>query len=408
MKDATDLELLSTLAPALSERVRLANSGVVRRSGEFVLFRMRTGARRHENPALDTALSAARSLRLPVFVYHGLSQRYPYASDRHHRFILEGARDVAPELKARGIGYAFHLERAAARGPVLKQFSWRAALVVTEDHPVPPLSLWTPALAAAIPAPVWCVDTACVVPMRLVPRRAERAFEFRDAYAKERSERVRLTRSDQPALDGPFVPRDLPFEPIPLVNADLDELVAACDVDHQVGPIHDTHGGSRAGYERWQAFKVRALELYHLERDNPLLDGTSRMSPYLHRGHVSPFRVAREASPFGGEGAAKFLDELLIWRELACAFCAHTPNVDSVSALPSWARESLEPHAADPRSALPSWKTLARAGTGDRLRDLCQDGLRVHGQLHNNLRMTWGKAAPRLDPGPGRGPPRDV
>ncbi len=45
------------------------------------------------------------------------------------------------------------------------------------------------------------------------------------------------------------------------------------------------------------------------------------MSPYLHYGMVSPMRIAREAADIGNEGSVKYLDELLIWRELAYAFC---------------------------------------------------------------------------------------
>ena len=63
---------------------------------------MRTAVRVDENPALNAAMEIANRLGLPVLIYHELSERYPYASDRHHTFILEGARDVqAPPLSGR-------------------------------------------------------------------------------------------------------------------------------------------------------------------------------------------------------------------------------------------------------------------------------------------------------------------
>ena len=148
--------------------------------GEFVLYWMRSAVRAHENPALDTAILAAEGLGRPLFVYHALSERYPYASDRHHRFILEGARDVEAEFRERGIGSAFHLEREGHRGPHLATLAARAALVVTEDMPVSPLREWTAALADH--AAMWAVDTACLAPMRRVPAAATaRAFRFRKA-----------------------------------------------------------------------------------------------------------------------------------------------------------------------------------------------------------------------------------
>ena len=87
-----------------------------------------------------------------------------------------------------------------------------------------------------------------------------------------------------------------------------------------------TRGGSRAGYQRWRDFKKSGLKGYARRRNNPLADGASRMSAYLHYGMVSPFRLAREAYADGSAGAEKYLDELMIWRELAYAYCYHHPN----------------------------------------------------------------------------------
>ena len=65
-------------------------------------------------------------------------------------------------------------------------------------------------------------------------------------------------------------------------------------------------------YRRWAGFLADGLQKYHrLRNDAALPHGVSRMSPYLHYGCVSPFRIAREALAQGGPGADKFLDELL-------------------------------------------------------------------------------------------------
>ena len=103
----------------LAERIRHVSGGQC--EGAFVLYWMRTALRAHDNPALDVALHAADALGVPVFVYHGLSERYPHASDRHHTFILQGAVDVQRALQARGVGTAFHLERTGHRGAHLAE-----------------------------------------------------------------------------------------------------------------------------------------------------------------------------------------------------------------------------------------------------------------------------------------------
>jgi photolyase PhrII len=361
---------------------------------EFVLYWMRSAVRAHENPALDVALEAGHRLGLPVFVYHALSERYPYASDRHHTFILEGARDVEAECAARGIGYAFHLERPGHRQKALKLLMARAALLVTETMPVPPLDWLTESIAESAPCPVWSVDTACVVPMPLVGTAHTRAFAYRDATASLRSERLGTPWRDVSPHTPPFVPHDLPFTPVRFVEADIAELVAACEIDHGVGPVPHTEGGTAAGYARWEAFKESGgLARYAAKRNDATIEGVSRMSAYLHYGMVSPLRLARECHALVGDGPAKYLDELLVWRELAYAFCYWHPSPTTIDAVPVWARETLTKHERDSRTVL-SWEALARAQSGDALWDATQTSLLRHGELHNNVRMTWGKAIP--------------
>jgi predicted NAD/FAD-dependent oxidoreductase len=75
------------------------------------------------------------------------------------------------------------------------------------------------------------------------------------------------------------------------------------------------------------------------------------------------------------------------------------PEHTSIAALPAWARRTLERHRQDERATL-SLERLARGRTGDELWDLAQRSLLAHGELHNNLRMTWGKAVPAWCDGP--------
>lgn len=347
-----------------------------------------------ENPALDVALTAAKQYRLPVLVYQGLSERYPYANDRHHLFILQGARDVDRQLRARGVRYVFHLERQGARGPYLRQLADAAAVVITEELPVDPLRRWTHELATRVATPTFCVDTACIVPMLTMKRAYDRAFAFRRATHNQYAARVPQTWQDVPLwseAEQSTLP-ELPFTPIDLANAEFATLLSACDIDHSIGPVAETVGGSSAGYARWDAFVRRGLNGYARKRNDPLLDGASRMSAYLHYGMVSPFRLARECHEVANAGAEKYLDELLIWREMAYGFCFYRPDHERFSALPEWARQTLDDHTDDQRPAIHSWETLARGETGEPLWDAAQKSLLIHGELHNNVRMTWGKA----------------
>ncbi|MFO0913532.1 MAG: NAD(P)-binding protein [Pirellulales bacterium] len=384
--------IATQLDPVLAERARAVSPRDELDDGEYVLYWTHSALRADENPALETALELADVLRLPMVVYQGLSESYPYASDRHHRFVLEGALDLRRQLAARRIGYVLHVERPGARGPYLVEMARRAALVVTDDMPVRPLTSWMRALGRHVTAPIVAVDTACVVPMRVIGRAWERAFEFRRATSRQYAERLELQLAPRAVREPGFVPDRLAWEPVSVTESGLGDLIAECSIDHMIGRVPHTIGGSSAGYARWEAFRVRELDRYAWRRNDPLSGGSSRMSAYLHYGMVAPQRLAREAHQQGGAGAEKFLDELLIWRELAYAFCFYRPDYDRMRAIPDWARQTLQQHQRDARPQLPSWETLARGRTGDALWDAAQQSLLQQGELHNQLRMTWGKA----------------
>jgi photolyase PhrII len=361
-------------------------------SRRFVLYWMCTAVRCDENPALDLATAIATQRGLPLLVYHALSETYQYASDRHHTFIMEGARDVQLGFAERGISYAFHLEREGQRELYLRQLVRQAAVVVTEDMPTGPQLRFLRALGRRSSTCIIAADTACVVPMQCVGRAFDRAFQFRSATEQLYAERLTRAWPSAEPQPQPLDPAELPFDPVDLQSSDIAEMVAACNIDHAVGPVVDTCGGSRAGYARWKAFCDSGLKSYAKNRNDPLRDGVSRMSAYLHYGMVSPLRLAREAADWQHDGARKFLDELLIWRELAYAFCFYRADHATWNAIPDWARETLTRHASDRRSQLFSWEQLARGQTGDALWDAAQHSLLIHGELHNNVRMTWGKA----------------
>ncbi len=378
----------------LLERVRVIRNAPLGTHGELVLYWMHHAVRSHENPALDTALYAAALLKLPLLVYQGLSGRHPFNSDRHHTFIMEGAREVQQQLQKRGISYAFYLGRRPNEPSPLYSLAQRATLVIVEDFPAPPFPQWTRKLVEQVEAAVWAVDCACIIPMRLIQRSFDRAYAFRNHTQEEYQRRLPQAWDDMTAAVQPFEGK-YSFEDIDLENADIAELCAQCEIDHTIPPVAHTPGGSGAGYARWEKFKRHGLRSYNRLRNDAAVvfpKGVSRMSAYLHHGHVSPLRIAGDAARDGSAGAAKFLDEILIWRELAHHFCFQHKNLASLDAIPQWARQSLMKHQNDLREAVYSWERLYRGQTGDALWDAAQKSLLIHGELHNNVRMTWGKA----------------
>ncbi|MFM1868302.1 MAG: hypothetical protein RL591_1710 [Planctomycetota bacterium] len=391
MIDAANL--VDALPTHLRERVSVVSGHAASVSGAHVLYWAHHALRIDENPALEAAAELAVKLDLPLLVFVAVSGSHPHLTDRHVWFFLEGVQDFAADLAEIGVPLAASLEASARPDVAMDRVASRAAVIVTDDFPAQPYPDWIASIARRTARPVLAVDTACVVPMNAIEGVYDRAFAFRDATADERSQRVARAwpRFDWSRRAWPMADHSL--GEVEWAHLDIAATVAALEIDHSIGPVVDTRGGSRAAIERWNAFRNERIHHYAHERNDAAICATSRLSPYLHFGMISPMRVAREANAHGGEGAEKFLDELLIWRELAYHWCRHDPAHASIEGLPRWAQRTLEARRLDARHVL-SRDRLMRGATGNRLWDLAQRSLLVHGELHNNVRMTWGKAIP--------------
>ncbi|WP_440996475.1 cryptochrome/photolyase family protein [Arhodomonas sp. SL1] len=137
---------------------------------------------------------------------------------------------------------------------------------------------------------------------------------------------------------------------------------------------------------RLDRFVTDALPRYHTDRDYPAIPGTSRLSPHLHFGEVSPRQVwaaTTEADP-EGPGTAAFRTEIG-WREFAHHVLFHHPELPDE---PLDRRFRGFPWRADPAGEL---LTAWRSGcTGFPIVDAGMRELRTTGWMHNRVRMVAG------------------
>jgi deoxyribodipyrimidine photo-lyase len=267
----------------------------------------------------------------------------------------------------------------------------RAALVVTDFAPTFIHPRQIRALRAKTATPVVAVDGSCVVPLKAIGKEHSTARGIRPVLMAALEHHLWPIAPGEPRVRRAV---ELPFEPTVPTPATIPALVAACDIDHAVPPSGLFRGGATAARARLREFLRTGLPRYVDERNDPNEpDATSRLSPYLHFGHVAVQEVllaAREAGP--GEPYAKFLDETLTWRELSHNFCFHNPRHRTLDGVPAWAREQLAAHEADPRPALYADEELEHARTHDELWNAAQRAYLRDGFMHNYLRMLWAKA----------------
>jgi deoxyribodipyrimidine photo-lyase len=84
-------------------------------------------------------------------------------------------------------------------------------------------------------------------------------------------------------------------------------------------------------------------------------------------------------------------------------FVEHTPDYDSWSCLPAWARASLDAHTVDRRPYLYTPAELEGASTHDPFWNAAMKQMKSMGRLHGHMRMYWGKKILEWSPRPEDG-----
>jgi deoxyribodipyrimidine photo-lyase len=399
------------------DRLRTVNPAPVRGDGGFVLYYMTAFRRCRYNFALERAVQVAREMGKPLVVLEPLEITYRWANARHHRFLIDGMRQQAAELKSAPAVYYPYVERAAGeiRG-LLQAVAAQAAMVVTDDYP----TFQGPRVLAAaqrLGVRVEAVDSNGVVPLRAAAEAFPTAYAFRRFLHRMLAERgMDMPRSNP--FEGVELPRcELPRGIVdrwpPVSDTDLADVglfVRGLPVPQDVGPGWVTGGAARAS-DRLRRFIEQGLEGYDERRNTPDDDATSGLSPYLHFGHISTYEIVAGIiegtgwSPASVEVSARgsragwgldptrtaFIDQLVTWRELGFNGCAHLPAYDRYDSLPAWARRTLADHASDPRDWVYALEEFETAETHDELWNAAQRQLVTEGRIHNYLRMLWGK-----------------
>ncbi len=415
--------------PGSDPRVTSANGGKAFPDGDYALYWMTSFRRARWNHSLDRAVSWAQYLGRPLLVLEALRSDYPWASDRLHRFVVQGMADNEAAFRRTRVEYYPYVEdsRGAGKG-LLATLARHACVVVTDDSPAFFIPHMVAKAARRVSVLLEKVDSNGMVPLGLHDRVFTSAHHFRRFLHGQLSDLLFDFPSPNP-LRGRRLPAlgSLPDEvEHRWPRADLRALLDRSDgirtipLDHSVTPV-SVRGGSATARRILHEFVSDRLSTYGELRNHPEAKATSGLSPYLHFGHISAFEIVHEILDHRGwsperiepaatgqrrgwwgldENAESFLDELLTWRELGFNTCVQTPDHESYRSVPDWARRTLEAHRHDPRTHLYTHEQFDQADTHDPLWNAAQRQLTRDGTIHGYLRMLWGKKILEWSPDP--------
>jgi deoxyribodipyrimidine photo-lyase len=374
-------------------RVTVRRTGAPDPEGHCIVYWMQGAQRGLDNPALDVAVEAANALQKPVVVFFAPVPFYPHANLRHYRFLAEAIPDIAESLAKRNI--AFVLRRFPEHSLIKFCSEVKAALVVGDENPMREPEAWRRAATKKLNIPLWTVDANVIVPSTLLEKEQYAAHIIRPRLQAQ-LQRFMIRPKNTKAKFSWTKPARLPS-----LNPDFD-ITQGWPIDTSVSPVSGFRGGTNEALRLLRDFLKHGLPDYGTLRNQPEENATSRLSPYLHFGHISPLTIALAVQKADTPKADKerFLDQLITWRELAVNLVRFNPNYDNFECGEPWAHRTLAAHAKDDRPVLYTASQLEHAETHEPLWNAAQLQMVNTGWMHNYLRMYWAKKILEWSPSP--------
>jgi deoxyribodipyrimidine photo-lyase len=337
------------------------------------LWWIRRDLRLADNQALASAMAHGDQV-LPVFVLDPALLSSSYVGQKRLAFLYGGLRSLDQDLRSRGSQLVI---RQGDPVQVLSELSTEseANAIFAEEDVSPyarrrdsqvtqnlPLHL-TPGLSVHAPGSVLKDDGTPYTVFTPFSRKWQSLPQPVAADLLPAPQHI-ATASGVQSLDipdDPRLPEDVPFPP-----------------------------GEAEAQRRLQAFVSgddAPIKRYREDRNRPDLDGTSRLSPYLRFGMLSPRQAvvaaqeARRAAQTSDAcyGSETWLSEL-IWREFYIAILHHFPHVRQRSFRPDLEDIPWE----NDQEAFEAW---CQGRTGYPIVDAAMHQLATTGWMHNRARM---------------------
>lgn len=326
-------QLPTTLSSLVDDpRVTVRRAGMPDPEGRAVVCWMQRAQRATDNPALEAAIAVANLLGRPVVALFVLDPRFPSANLRHFQFLVQGLAELPAALGRRGVGFEVRIADGTGADVVRFCDEVRAALVVGDENPLRAPEAWRRRVADDLRVPFWTVDSDVVVPTVLLHKERSSAGTIRPRIHRQLEWCLRPVRARVPVVRWRRPPRLRKPGAIssPASTAALLGLLDDLPIDRSVLAVPDLEGGRQPALALLRRFIQGRLRGYAASRNRPEVDGTSRLSPYLHFGQIGPRELAlvvRDADAPGADCHA-FLEQLIVRRELAVNFVRYNPRYD--------------------------------------------------------------------------------
>ncbi|MEW6012157.1 MAG: deoxyribodipyrimidine photo-lyase [Elusimicrobiota bacterium] len=368
-----------------NERIKILNNLSENLNGKYVFYMMQASQRISYNHALFYAVNEANRLNKPLLVGFSIMPYFPNANTRHYYFMFEGLEELIKDFKNMGVELVIKFGNYEDIFEMLSKDS--VLSVIDKGYLRFQRKIMEEAVKRA-KVKVVEVESDVVVPV-------EYASNKKEPYARTIRNKL-MDKMDYFLAENLEIP-EIRNKAYSSIKKDSDfgskeEALKRLKVEKLSSVSKFFKGGYPEAFKRLNVFLKEKIYNYD-KRNDPSENLTSDLSPYLHFGQISPIEVIKETvkNKIQPDILDSFIDELVVWRELARNFTTYEKEYDKQSCIPDWAKKELDFHLKDKRGYVYSLKQLENCSTHDEYWNAAQKELVSTGKIHNYMRMYWGK-----------------
>jgi deoxyribodipyrimidine photo-lyase len=367
------------------KRVRLIKDGKgVKGKQPPVLYWMNRDQRVQDNWALVYAQEMALTKNQPLVVLFCLLSSFMDSLFRAYKFMIQGLKEVQSQLESLKIPFIVEVGNPDMIIPKFIE-KYNVSTLITDFSSLRIKREWINGISEKIDCSFYEVDAHNIIPVWEASQKKEYA-----AYTlrKKIQQKLKEFLEDFPKIKiHPYNWKEN-VEKYDLSNYSTDLNYAESNYK-----IKAFKPGESNAKEVLDEFLQQGLKKYTQRRNDPNVEGTSDLSPYLHFGQISSQRVVLEAQKVKPISQLKnsFYDEIIVRKELSDNFCYYELNYDTFEGFHSWAQETLNEHREDKREYLYTKKDFEEATTHDDAWNAAQLQMVTTGKMHGYMRMYWGK-----------------
>jgi deoxyribodipyrimidine photo-lyase len=358
--------------------------------GTHVIYVMQGALRTKDNHALNYAITYANKNNLTLVVIFNMLTLEPEATRRGYQFMTEGLLDVYESYKRLNI--SFYIESKTPED-LIKPYIHQAHAVCFDQAYLKHNKMIINRMLSVIldQTYVFEIDTNVLVPVRIASNKVEYgAYTIRPKIHKLKDIYFDLTHD--PLYEGEYegcsVSFDLKYP---------EQYLSTLDINQDILPSHYFIGGQSEAFNRLNHFIHHKINAY-IERNEPHLQITSTLSPYIHYGMISTQRMMLIVLEGVTEGKVTqeaydaFFEQLIVRRELAFNYVFYLNHYTSFESITEpWAYITMEEHKDDPKPFIYSLEQLIEAKTHDIYWNAAMQEMIKTGYMHNYMRMYWAK-----------------